>query len=85
MSSLYFSWIAFIFGCSLRIAAIDWNCFCAIGNMIARTMKVRPMIATPKLPRVWNSHSNRSKIGIMNQWNQPQSIAKLNWGMPALS
>ena len=35
LSSLKRSWIAFIFGWILRIAAIDWNCFCAIGNMIA--------------------------------------------------
>ena len=48
-------------------------------------MRVRQMIATPKLPSVWNSHSSRLKIGRMNHSNQPQSIDLESLGMPAFS
>ena len=61
------------------------NCFCAIGNISPRTINVRQMIATPKLPMRWNSQFSSSKIGRMNQRNQPQSIAMPNLAMPAFS
>ena len=45
------------------------------GRAAARTMRVRQMIATPKLPIWANSQFSSEKIGFMNQSNQPQSIA----------
>ena len=70
---------------SLRIAAIDWNCFCAIGNMMPRTISVRQMIATPKFPTVWNRNISKSKMGRMKNSNQPQSIDLESLVMPASS
>ena len=57
----------------------------AIGNISSRTMKVRQMIATPKLPVALNSQFSRSKIGRMNHSNQPQSIDLESLAMPAAS
>jgi hypothetical protein len=39
-------------GWTTRIAAIDRNCFWAIGKSRVRMIKVRQMIAKPKLPIV---------------------------------
>ena len=48
-------------------------------------MKVRQMIATPKLPVTANSQLSSEKIGRMNHSNQPQSIDLDNLVMPAVS
>jgi hypothetical protein len=85
LSFLYFSWSTFILGWSVRIPAIDLNCLSAIGNISRRTMNVRQMIATPKLPVTWNSHCSSEKIGRMNHSNQPQSIDFDNLVMPPVS
>ena len=43
------------------------------------------MIASPKLPKVWNRNISRPKIGRMKNSNQPQSIDFDSLGMPASS
>ena len=48
-------------------------------------MKVRQMIATPKLPSTPNSQLSRLKIGRMNHSNQPQSIDLESLVMPSFS
>ena len=74
LSSFHRSCTAFIFGCTTRICAIEANCFCAMGNMNRRTMIVRPIIATPKLPNTPNSQWSIQKNGMAMNQNQPQSI-----------
>ena len=56
------------------MAAIERNCRAATGNIRPRTINVRQMMATPKLPVTWNSQFSKLKIGRMNHSNQPQSI-----------
>jgi len=74
--SLYFFWMAWICGCVDCIAREAWSCCLVSGQVMARMISVKMMIAMPKLPNE-KRVSNTSKLvcGTTNTLVQSQPIS----------